>query len=296
MKKTFLYVVVVLLAAGCGSADQQSFKTVENSDGRKDKAAFQSGHLPVNGIKMYYQIHGSGKPIVLIHGGGSTLETTFGRVIPLLSRRRKVIAVELQAHGRTTDRNQDESFEQDADDLVALLKKLSNSKADFFGFSNGGTTALQIAIRHPEIVGKMVLGSALAKRSGMPAEFWGFMKNASLDNMPQELKEAYLKLTPDTAGLRTMHDKDAKRVLNFKDIPDAQLKSIKSPVLIIVAGKDVIRPEHALQMQRQIHGSQLSIIPGVHGEYIGEVTTLKSGSNQASFVIPMIEQFLENPD
>jgi hypothetical protein len=93
-----------------------------------------------------------------------------------------------------------------------------------------------------------------------------------------------------------MHDKDAKRVLNFKDIPDAQLKSIKAPVLIIIAGKDVIRPEHALEMHRQIAGSQLSIIPGVHGEYIGEVTTLKSGSNQASFVIPMIEQFLGNPN
>ncbi len=95
---------------GCGRRDRQSLNSVQDSTGRNDKAAFQSGHLPVNGIKMYYQIHGSGKPIVLIHGGGSTLETTFGRVIPLLSRHRKVIAVDLQAHGRTTDRNQDESL------------------------------------------------------------------------------------------------------------------------------------------------------------------------------------------
>ena len=120
------------------------------------------------------------------------------------------------------------------------------------------------------------------------------MSKARLDNMPQELKDAYLKVTPDTAGLRTMHDKDAKRVLNFKDISDAQLKSIKAPVLIIIADKDVIKPEHAIQMQRQIPRAQLAIIPGLHGEYIGEVTTLKSGSNQVSFVVPLVEQFLDN--
>ncbi|SDF59058.1 Pimeloyl-ACP methyl ester carboxylesterase [Dyadobacter soli] len=294
MKKTILCLTLICLLAGCGGAGQQNPDSGQKPTPGKDTTSFQSGHLPVNGISMYYQIHGSGKPVVLIHGGGSTIETTFGRIIPLLARRRKVIAVDLQAHGRTTDRDADESFEQDADDVVALLKKLGIDKADFFGFSNGGTTTLQIAIRHPEVVDKMVLGSALAKRSGVPAELWGFMKNADLANMPQELKDAYLSVTPDTAGLRRMHDKDAKRVLDFKDISDAQLGSINAQALIIIADKDVIIPEHALRMQRQIKRAELAIIPGLHGEYIGEITTLKRGSHQVNFVLPMIEQFLDS--
>src|SRR6478735_6123149 len=120
----------------------------------------QTGYATVNGIKMYYEIHGEGKPLVLIHGGGSTIETTFGNILPLLAKRYKVIAVELQAHGHTSDRNAPETFEQDADDVAALLKQLNIAKAYVFGFSNGGSTTLQIAIRHPEVVDKIVVASA----------------------------------------------------------------------------------------------------------------------------------------
>jgi pimeloyl-ACP methyl ester carboxylesterase len=274
MKRSFLILLLVLGVLG-GYA--------QNSN----------GYSEVNGIKMYYEIYGQGQPLVLIHGGGSTIETTFGRVIPMLSKKYKVIAMELQAHGRTGDRAAPESFEQDADDVVTLLKNLNVSKADFFGFSNGGTTAVQIAIRHPEIVGKIILGSALCKRNGIPEQFWDFMKQATLANMPQQLKEAYLKVSPDPKGLQIMHDKDAQRMVNFKDIPDNQIESIKAPTLIIIGDKDVIKPEHALEMHRQIANSSLAVIPGVHGEYIGEITTLNSNSKEAAFVIPMIERFLD---
>src|SRR5215212_8429181 len=84
----------------------------------------QSGYAPVNGIKMYYELHGSGKPLVLIHGGGSTIQTTFSKVLPLFAKHHQVIAVELQAHGHTSDRDAPESFDQDADDVAALLKYL----------------------------------------------------------------------------------------------------------------------------------------------------------------------------
>ncbi|MBO9611810.1 MAG: alpha/beta hydrolase [Dyadobacter sp.] len=102
MKKTAAYITLMLLTAGY---DSRAGESINRSADRKDTLTFQSGYLPINGIRMYYQIHGNGKPIVLIHGGGSTIETTFGRVIPLLAQNRKVIAVELQAHGRTTDRS-----------------------------------------------------------------------------------------------------------------------------------------------------------------------------------------------
>ena len=269
-------------------------KTAANKMGTAttDKLTFSSGYSEVNGLKMYYEIYGQGKPLVLIHGGGSTIQTTFEKVIPLFAKTRKVIAVELQAHGRTNDRNADLSFEQDADDIATLLKNLNIGKADFFGFSNGGTTALQIAIRHPEIVDKIILGSALTKRNGAPEWFWDFMKQAKLENMPEQLKVAYKQVAPDTNGLQIMHDRDAKRMVNFKDIPDGQIESIKAPTLIIIGDKDVITPEHAIQLHRQIAGSELAIIPGGHGEYIGEITTLKPDFKESDLVVPIIEKFL----
>src|SRR5512133_6181 len=145
---------------------------------KSDSLTFKSGYSEVNGLMMYFEIYGKGKPLVLIHGGGSTIQTTFGRVIPLLARHRKLIAVELQAHGRTSDRDTDLSFEQDADDVATLLKNLNISRADIFGFSNGGTTALQIAILYPELADKIVAASALCKRNGVSPRFWDFMKLA----------------------------------------------------------------------------------------------------------------------
>lgn len=258
-----------------------------------DTPVYSNGYSKVNGIKMYYEIYGQGKPLVLLHGGGSTIQTTFGRVIPMLAKHRKIIAVELQAHGRTSDRNKDLSFEQDADDVATLLKNLNIGKADFFGFSNGGTTTMQIAIRHPEITDKIILASAMCKRSGTPPEFWDFMNHARLENMPEKLKEAYIQVAPDPNGLQTMHDRDVKRMVNFKDIPDEQIKSIKAPALIIIGDKDVVTPEHAVEMHRLLANSELAIIPGGHGDYIGEITTLKPNYREQEFVIPMIEDFLD---
>ncbi|HLP93869.1 MAG TPA: alpha/beta hydrolase [Saprospiraceae bacterium] len=252
----------------------------------------KNGYSDVNGIRMYYEVHGQGKPIVLIHGGGSTIETTFGKLIPLLSGSRQVIALELQAHGRTNDRQADLSFEQDADDVATLLQNLNINKADFLGFSNGGTTALQIAIRHAEIVDKLILGSALAKRAGVPDWFWGFMSQASLENMPEQLKDGYKKVAADVNGLQVMHDRDAKRMVHFTDIPDEQIRSIQAPTLIIIGDKDVIKPEHALELHRQISASSLAIIPGGHGQYIGEITTITPDFKESDLAVPMIEKFL----
>lgn len=261
-----------------------------------DILSLKHSHSEVNGIKMYYEIYGQGQPLVLIHGGGSTIQTTFGRVIPPLAKHRQLICVELQGHGRTSDRDSGVTFEQDVDDVVMLLKNLNINKADFFGFSNGGTTTMQIAIRRPEMANKIILGSTLCKRNGVPVQFWDFMKQATLNNMPEPLKEAYLKVAPDPKRLQVMHDKDAKRMVDFKDIPDQQIKSIASPTLIIIGDKDVITPEHAIEMHRLITNSQLAIIPGGHGEYIGEIMTLKPGYKQNEFFVPLIEKFLDETE
>jgi pimeloyl-ACP methyl ester carboxylesterase len=293
--KIIFLILVFLIFTSCNEKVKKVNTTNSEMEKTTDTLDFTKGYSEVNGLKMYYEIYGQGKPLVLIHGGGSTIQSNFEKVIPLFAKNRKVIAVELQAHGRTSDRNSDSSFEQDADDVSTLLKNLNIDKADFFGFSNGGTTTLQIAIRHPEMVNKIILGSALAKRNGVPEWFWNFMKQAKLENMPEQLKTAYKLVAPDSSGLQVMHDRDAKRMVNFKDIPDEQIKSIKVATLIIIGDKDVITPEHAVELNRQINNSELAIIPGGHGEYIGEITTLKTDTKESDFVVPMIEKFLDKP-
>lgn len=288
MKAKIIGVLVGLLLFSCSSGKQSknTQKTILMETPSK------KGYADVNGIKMYYEIYGQGKPLVLIHGGGSTIQTTFGSIIPLLAQNRQLIGVELQAHGHTSDRKTDLSFEQDADDVISLLNYLNIEKADFFGFSNGGTTALQIGIRHPEHVGKIIAASALSKRNGVPSQFWDFMKNATLDQMPQPYKDAYLNASAHPENLKIMCDKCAKRMVDFKDINDKQLQSIKAPVLIVIGDADVMTPEHAVEMHRLIPNSQLAIIPGGHGEYIGEITTLKPETKNTEFITPLIEKFL----
>lgn len=256
----------------------------------------KTGYASVNGLRMYYEIHGveNGKPpLVLIHGGGSTIMTTFGRVLPLFAKHRQVIAVELQGHGHTADIDRPETFEQDADDVAALVNELNIAQADFFGFSNGGSTALQIAIRHPKIVRKLVVASAIYKRDGVPPQFWDWMKNASLENMPAKLKEAYLKVAPNPKDLVKMHDKDARRMVEFKDWRSEDIQSITSPTLIINGDADVVRPEHAMAMFRLLPNAKLAILPGGHGEYIGEILAAKVGSKLPEMTVALIEEFLD---
>jgi len=252
-----------------------------------------SGYAPVNGIKMYYEIHGEGTPLVLIHGGGSTIQTSFGKMLPLLAQDYKVIAVELQAHGHTNDRDSAESFEQDANDVAALLAYLKINKADFLGFSNGGHTAMQIGISHPEIVNKLILVSAFYKRDGTMKGFFDGMENATLGNMPAPLKEAYLKINNDSAGLQNMFEKDRARMLHFKDWRDENIASIKAPSLIIAGDKDVVTPEHAVKMSHIIPNAQLMIMPGTHGSFIGEVCAAEEGSKMPEMTATIIKEFLD---
>lgn len=254
----------------------------------------KSGHANVNGISMYYEIYGTGQPLVLIHGGGSTIQTSFGRIIPLLAVNHQVIGVELQAHGRTSDRNSELSFEQDADDVAALLKSLDIARADIFGFSNGANTALQIAIRHPQLCRKIIGGSPLLKKDGAFPQFWEFMKQGTFEQMPQAYKDAFLALTPDSAKLMTTFQKCANRMIYFKEFSDAEIQSIQAPVLLVNGDQDVATSEHIVAMSKLIPDCRLAIIPGGHGAYMGEITTLKSDHKNSDFIVPMIERFLED--
>ena len=256
-------------------------------------AQVSSGYGAVNGIRMYYEIHGKGQtPVVLIHGGGSTIESSFHYLLPLLAAHRRVIAVELQAHGRTSDRDSPESFQQDADDVAALLAYLQIGKADFLGFSNGGSTVLQIAIRHPDLVDKIVPISGVYRRDGLVPGFFESMPKATLDVMPAILREDFLKETPDTAKLLVMFQKDKQRMIDFKDWSDDDLRSIKAPAMIISSDRDVIMPEHTLRIARVIPGARLVILRGVLGSSIGAAEG-GVGKGYAEITARLVEEFLE---
>lgn len=255
----------------------------------------ESGHAPVNGIRMYYEVHGpgGGMPLVLLHGGGSTIESTFGRILPLLAQNRRVIALEEQGHGRTSDRDGPVRFESSADDVAALLRFLKVDRADLFGFSNGASVALQVAIRHPALVHKLVFASSMTRRDGAQPQFWEFMQQAQFSNMPQSLKDAFLRVNPDERQLRTMHDKDADRMRNFRDVPDEQLRSVRAPTLIMLGDRDVVRVEHAVELSRLIPGARLLILPAAHGDYLEEVVTVRSDSRYPELSAALIEEFLD---
>jgi pimeloyl-ACP methyl ester carboxylesterase len=252
------------------------------------------GHVPVNGIRMYYEIHGptSGIPLVLLHGGGSTIEITFSRLLPLLASGRQLVAVEEQGHGRTSDRDQPIAFESSADDVAALVRHLGFEQVDILGFSNGASVGLQVAIRHPALVRKLVFASAMTRRDGAYPELWEFMERAELANMPQPLKDAFLKVNPDELKLRTMHDKDAERMRQFRDVPDEALELLQAAVLIVIGDRDVVRAEHAVALSRQIPGARLLVLPGGHGDYLGEAVMSTSDSRYPELTAGLIEEFL----
>jgi pimeloyl-ACP methyl ester carboxylesterase len=237
-------------------------------------AHLSTGHVTVNGIALYYEQYGPavGTPLVLLPGGGSTIQATFGRFLPLISRHRRVIAFEEQGHGRSGTHPGPERFEQSADDVAAALEQLDIARADVMGFSNGANNALLVAIRHPERVRKLVFASSFTKRTGAQSWFWPMIANANFDGMPAALKAEFLRVNPDTAALRRMHDRDLERMHAFTDLPDEQVRSVKAPTLILCGDRDVVTNEHALELTRVIVGARLLILPGTHGDYLGDIS------------------------
>ena len=257
----------------------------------------ETGRAFVNGIYIYYEVHGrrDGTPLVLLHGGGSTIDSNFGRVLPFLASTRRVIALEEQGHGRTSDRDQPFTFEGSADDVAGLLRYLNVRQADLFGFSNGAGVALQVAIRHPQLVRKLVFASAFTKRKGAQPQLWEFMKQADIANMPQPLKDAFLAVNSDSRKLKTMHDKDAARMAGFLDVSDAAVRGVRAPTLIISGDRDVARLEHAIELSRLFPDARLLILPSGHGDYLAEVSSAPADKDYAEITARLVERFLAPP-
>jgi len=257
-------------------------------------AAGRYADLP--GLRMYFEEHGKGRPLVLLHGGGSTAQTSFGAILPLLARHHRVIAPEQQAHGHTPDADRPLSFEQMADDTAALLQRLGVREADVLGYSNGGVVALQLALRHPGLVRRLVLASSYFERSGMPPAFWQGFDAARLEDMPAVLREAHLSVAPGPGGLAAMFSKTVAMMKAFRDLPEESLRSIRGPSLVMVGDRDVMSVEHAARMARLLPQARLAVFPGAgHGAYLGAAEAAAPGSALPGLAVAMIEAFLAEP-
>lgn len=253
-----------------------------------------AGHYAdVGPLHMYYEDTGSGPPVVLIHGGGSTAQTSFGRIIPALARAHRVIAPEQQAHGHTPDAARPLSFEQMADDTAALLEQLHVRNADIVGFSNGGMVALQLALRHPGLVHKLVLCSAYASHAGfIPALREMFEQPPNPAAMPASLRDAYLAAAPHP-DLPNLVTKTVAMMRSFHDIDPAALHSITVPTLVMLGDRDVITPEHAVELAHAVAHGELAIFPAAqHGEYIGVAESPRPDSRLLAHGLETLETFL----
>jgi len=288
----------VLLAsvalAGCSSSAANLKPTPPSAAGPRSTPVVQ-GRAAVNGIQLYYEVHGggAGTPLVLLHGGGSSIEVTYGQILPHFAGHRRVIALDEQNHGRSEHRNIPQRFTDSADDVAAVLRHLGVQQADLMGFSNGASVAMQVAIRHPGLVRKLVFAASMTKRSGTAPQFWQDMAQATFESMPQPLKDAFLKVDPDPARLRDMYEKDVERMRNFVETPDVVVQALTLPTLIVSGDRDVPTPEHAVELFRLLPHAQLLILPGVHGELLGELGAGPHSARDAEVSAYLVQRFLD---
>ena len=231
-------------------------------------------YASVNGLKMYYEVHGKGRPVVLIHGAFCTIEVCMSGLVKEFAKTRQVIVMELQGHGRTADIDRPLSTVKMADDVAALLDKLKLPSADIYGYSMGGGVAAQLAIRHPAKVKKLVIaGAALTKEGAQPGtiQMIKSIKPEMLEASPWF--EAYKKTSPHPAKFRDL----VKKVQGLDTLDGFKLddiKKIKSPLLFLMGDADFATVEHGAQVLRLFGGggfgdtgqpratSQLAILPG----------------------------------
>lgn len=256
-----------------------------------------TGYAPVNGLKMYYEIHGSGEPVVLLHGAFMAISGDWSDWINELSKTRKVIAVEMQGHGRTADIKRDITYENLADDVAALLDYLKIPNADIIGYSLGGGTAMQLAIRHPDKVRKVVSISAPIRRDGWVKaadDVWLNFNWEMFKGTPTEVE--WKKLNPNPDKFPDFFNHIKAMALRPYDFGADKFKATKAPIFFIHGDVDGVSFEHIAEMFRlkgggEIHGdiqprpaSRVAILPD---------TTHVTLINRMSTIVPLINDFLD---
>ena len=248
----------------------------------------------VNGMQMYYEVSGKGEPLVVLHGAYMNIPA-MGTIIPELAKTHRVYALEFQGHGRTNDIDRPITYPNLADDVAAFMDVVGLKKADVFGYSMGAGAGLQLAIRHPEKVNRLVVASVAYDARGFQPEFTAMIPQMSVEMFPPQLEQEYRKLAVNPNGFRAL----ATKLIQLEKEPlawEADVKALKLPVFIIAGDADVATLEHTVAMFRLLGGggmgdmgkplaqSRLAILPA--SSHTAVIT-------QVSLLHPMIEQFLK---
>ncbi len=247
----------------------------------------------MNGIELHYEVRGSGSPVVLLHGGLNTIETSFSKVLPDLARRYKVVAIEQRGHGHTADSDGPLSYARMADDTAALLRHLDLGRADLIGWSDGGIIALLVAAGHPQLVRRVVASGVNARLDGLPPESAKWLRETTADGLAKvlrkELREAYDRAAPDgPAHWPVVVAKVKDLWLTPVTVEKAQLAAIDAPVLVIAGDQDrFATPEHSVEIFRSLRRAQLWLVPG---------TGHDTFNARPSWLIPVIADFLDAPE
>jgi pimeloyl-ACP methyl ester carboxylesterase len=252
----------------------------------QDKLTVTRGYAPINGLKMYYEIEGTGGPLVYIPPAfGHTGMTSF----PALTESHSVITVDLQGHGRTADiPERPLTLEQHANDVVALLRHLGIEKADFFGQSFGGGIAVLIAIHHPKRVRRVATYGATfgPPRTAHNTQMLRFDAPPTSDSRAFRFKqESYRKVAPDPGYWPRIWEKVAG--VRWEGFSNEELASITAPILIALGDHDFVRIEHAIETLKRLPNAELAVIPDA---------SHFAPSSEPERVIPVIKHFLEKPD
>jgi pimeloyl-ACP methyl ester carboxylesterase len=213
-------------------------------------------YAEVNGINLYYETRGPGRPLILLHGGLGSGEM-FGPVVPILAERHQVIAVDLQGHGRTADIDRPIDIRLMADDIAALIDYLDLDRPDVVGWSLGGGVALQTAVRHPDKVGRLVAASANIRRDAIPAEMLaqqGQVNAAAAEYMKDTpMYELYMRVAPRPEDFPRLLDKMGESMAKDFDLTE-EVRGLKVPTLIVAADADMAPPSHYVEVFKLLDG------------------------------------------
>ncbi len=292
-----LAAVAAAVSCQSGQKDGQNTSKTDTTASEKTKVKpAETGYADVNGLKMYYEVYGSGKPLVLLHGSFMNIPMNWAHIIPLLAPDRKVIVAEMQGHGRTRDTARELSYEGMADDVSGLLDHLKIDSADILGYSMGGGIAYQLAVRHPNHVRRLVVLSGAYAHDG-----WWPDAEASFAGMTADMfKGSPIEKQYDSLGNDPARFGDyVKKVISIDLKPydwTSDVKKIQAPVFLVIGDADGVRYEHALELFRakgggkmgDMHGlpkSRLAILPGT--THIGMI-------QRTDWLIPMVTDFLNS--
>jgi len=250
----------------------------------------QRNHVEVDGLSIYYELHGEGPPLVLLHGGLLTIEVAFGDVLPALAERHQVVAIELQGHGRTPDIERPLSLERLADDVAHVLAAIGADRADVVGFSLGGLVTVELARRHHDRVRRLVLASIPTRPEGFHDDVRLPNARPDVGRMPTEddfrtWEEAYRAVAPDPDHFSAFAAKLAAFVGALPGWSDDELRELTGATLVLIGDNDFVRVDHAAHMQEVLPDARLAVVPGA---------THVSLLHETDLVMPILRRFLSD--